>query len=93
MEIKIKAKEEDKRAVAKAIEELNSLQHVRYMSRSMITNTSLVKDTKLRVVLQDMLDDGELTQYQATQNPRLQRYYYVLTEKGRKLLEPAPPPT
>ena len=76
---------EDRVAVAKAIEELNSIQHIRYMSRAMLLNSAGVKDTKLRAILQRMVDAGEITQYQLTDTKK-PRYYYTLTEKGRELL-------
>lgn len=86
--IKITVSEDELVALAKAIKELNSIQHLRYMSRAMLANTSGIKDTKVRAVLQELLDKQLATQYAATQNPKLQRYYYVLTDAGEKLLQP-----
>lgn len=90
-EFKIDVTDDERRAVARAVSELNNIQHIIYMSRNMIAETSGIKSTKVRVVLQDMLDAGELTQYAVTQNRRLQRYYYVLTEHGKALLQPVEP--
>lgn len=86
-EINIKSTKDERRVVARAIERLNEIQHVSYMSRNMLAETSGIKGTKVRVVLQDMIDNGEVTQYAVTTNPKLQRYYYVLTEAGKVLLE------
>ena len=78
----------DRIAVAKAIQELNNIQHIKYMSRSMLANCSGIKDTKLRATLQAMVDDKQIEQYQITENKKLQRYYYTLTPEGAKLLRP-----
>lgn len=90
-EFRIGVTDAERRAVARAINKLNNIQHIIYMSRNMIAETSGIKSTKVRVILQDMLDAGELTQYAVTQNRRLQRYYYVLTEYGKALLPPMNP--
>lgn len=85
-EIKINTTAEEHRLVAAAIQQLNEIQHIRYMSRSMLVTASGLKDSKLRAVLQDMIDTGEVIQYAATENPARQRWYYVLTDAGKKLL-------
>lgn len=90
-EINIKSTEKERRLVARAIARLNEIQHISYMSRNMLAETSGIKSTKVRVVLQDMLDSGEIEQYAVTQNPRLQRYYYVLTDTGKALLQQEEP--
>lgn len=84
--INIRSTKEERIAVAKAVAQLNEVPHISYMSRNMLAETSGVNTNKVRIVLQDMLDDNELTQYAVTQNPKLQRYYYVLTEAGKELL-------
>lgn len=90
-EICIKSTAEERIAVARAIKQLNEIRHVSYMSRTMLAETSGIKSTKVRVVLQDMVDNDEITQYAVTQNPRLQRYYYVLTDAGKALLQQEEP--
>lgn len=76
---------DERKAVAEAVLKLNEVQHLRYMSRSMIANSSGIKDSKVRAVLQEMINLGELKQYPVTENKKLQRFYYVLTETGRLL--------
>lgn len=88
-EFKINTTEAEHRLVAAAVQQLNEIQHIRYMSRSMLVAASGLKDSKLRAVLQDMIDCGELVQYAATDNPARQRWYYVLTAAGKELLKPA----
>ena len=72
--------------VAKAIVQLTKVPHITFMSRAMLANESGIKDTKLRAVLQDMINNKEIEQYVVSSNPQRQRYFFVLTEKGRELL-------
>lgn len=88
-EFTINTSEAEHRMVAAAVQQLNEIQHIKYMSRSMLVAASGLKDSKLRAVLQDMIDCGELVQYAATDNPARQRWYYVLTKAGKELLKPA----
>lgn len=85
--MEIQVSDLERQAVARAVVELNEVQHLRYMSRSMISNSSGIKDTKVRAVLQDMINRGELEQYPVTENRKLQRFYYVLTDAGKLILE------
>lgn len=85
--INIPVSDEELTKLAKAICELGGIKHVRAMSRSMLANTSGLNQNKVRAVLQELLDRHLAIQYQATQNPQIQRYYYVLTDAGKALLE------
>lgn len=87
----IKSTPEEHVQLAQAITKLNAIEHISYMSRNMLAETSGIKGTKVRVVLQDMIDNGEVTQYAVTTNPKLQRYYYVLTEAGKALMRQEEP--
>lgn len=82
VEFIIHATEDEQLAVLRAIISLNEIQHLRYMSRSMIASASGVKDSKVRVALQDLIDRGYITQYVVTTNLRRQRYYYTPTASG-----------
>lgn len=84
-EFVIRVSDEELAAMARAITQLNAITHLRYMSRSMLAAASGIKETKVRAVLQDMLDKGYATQYAVTTNLKRQRYYYVLTEAGKAL--------
>lgn len=86
MEITIPVTDEERVATLKAIEQLNDIRHLRYMSAGMISETCRIKQTKLRAVLTDLQESGLLEKLQATNNPKLQRYYYVITDKGRALM-------
>lgn len=85
--IDIPISEEERKAVAKAINEHMLARHITYMSRSSLAKTACVKDSKLRVILQDMVDNGLVIQYVLTENPHRQRYMFVLTDTGKALLK------
>lgn len=85
-EITIKISDSELRAMAGAIVQLNSIQHLRYMSRSMLATAAGIKDSKVRAALQEMVDKGYVEQYAVTTNLKRQRYYYVLTAAGKELL-------
>lgn len=85
-QINIPVSDEERTAVAQAIAALLKLEHVSYMSRAMLTETSGIKDTKLRIVLQDMLDHKLIEMHPITDNPKRQRYLFVLTDAGKQLI-------
>lgn len=87
MEIKIHVSDDELVALCAAVTELNNIQHLKFMSRSMLAEQANINPNKMRAVLQEALNRKLLTQYQATTNPKLQRYYYVLTEEGKALLK------
>lgn len=82
-EINIQVSEKEMLCVIKAITELNNIAHIRNMSQSMIANTAAIKATKVRAVLIELISKKYITQYQVSENPRLQRYYYVVEEAGK----------
>ena len=79
-EFEIKVSQEEKDAVVAAVERLIAIPHINKMSQAMIANTAGIKATKIRAILQELLDEGRLIQYAATDNPKLQRYFYVVSE-------------
>ena len=85
-EITIRISDEEVVAMARAITLLNEIQHLRYMSRSMLSAASGIKDSKVRAALQEMVDKGYIEQYVVTTNLKRQRYYFVLTGAGKELL-------
>ena len=50
------------------------------MSQSMIANSADIKATKVRSVLQELVDEKRIIQYAVTSNRHLQRYYYVVNK-------------
>lgn len=80
MQITIPVHEEEKLAVIESIKQLNDVRHLKYMSQAMIANGAGIKATKVRAVLMALIEEGRITQYAATDNPKLQRFYYVVNE-------------
>lgn len=88
--INIEITDADKIAVIKAIDELNKAPYVKAMSRTTIATIANMKETKTRMVLQTLMDTGEIARYTITANPRKQRYYFVPTSLGKTHLEQGP---
>lgn len=81
MEIMIKATEEEKLAVVAALRRLNAVRHLKYMSQAMISEETGIKTSKVRIVLQDLIDEGTIVQYTVDNERRIKRYYYVVQDK------------
>lgn len=81
---------EDKTAVANAIAELGSLKHLKYMTYDMLAQVTHFKPSKIRNILQAMLDADEVKLWEIPCIGKRKRYIYFLTEAG-KLLTVATP--
>ena len=90
MEIKINISDEERMACLEAITALNKIEHLKWMSQAVIAETCGVKATKVRAVLQDLVDNKLVGCYVVADNPRLKRYYYVVTDAGKQLVSPQP---
>lgn len=86
MEINITSTEEEKIAVMNAIEQLNNIQHMKSMSNTSLAECANIKSTKVRVVLADLVAEELITKYIITENKSIQRYYYVVSIKGKEIL-------
>lgn len=86
-DIIIKVSDEERVACLTAVQQLNNIPHVKYMSIAMIAESAGIKTTKCRAVVDDLVKEEYVDKYQATDNPHLQRYYYIITSKGLELLE------
>lgn len=78
--------DDERVATIKAIDELNAIEHVKYMSLSMLADTAGIRQTKMRHVLDDLMQSGSITRYIASENIKLPRYYYVVEAAGRELV-------
>lgn len=85
--INIEVTDSDKLAVEKAIIELNKMEHVTHMPRAAIATVAQLKETKVRLTLEVLMNAGEIARYATTDNPTRQRYYFLLTDLGKKKLE------
>lgn len=81
MEITIPVTEEEKIEVINSIKLLNGIRHIKYMSQAMIANGTSIKATKVRAILAELINEKRITQYAATTNKKLQRYYYIINEQ------------
>lgn len=70
-----------------AVLTLNDIPHLKSMSINSIAETAGLKATKCRAVIDELVLSDKLIKYQATENPKIQRYYYVVSSEGRKFLE------
>ena len=81
---------DDKVAVAKAVLELGQLKHLKYMTYDMLAQITHFKPSKIRNILQDMIDSDEVHLWEIPCIGKRKRYIYFLTEAG-KLLTVATP--
>lgn len=70
-----------------AVVELNNIQHIKKMSVAMIAQQSGINQNKCRAVIQDLLDSHMLAKWQATDNAKLQRYYYTVEAAGKAFIK------
>jgi DNA-binding HxlR family transcriptional regulator len=84
MEFNIKASDEEKQKVVDAVRKLNAMIHVTYMSYSMFEEECQMSQSKIRITLQDLMDDDCLVQIATNGEKKVKRYYYVVTEKGNE---------
>lgn len=78
--------DDERVATIKAIDELSAIEHVKYMSLSMVADAAGIKQTKIRHVLDDLMLSGSITRYIVSENIKLPRYYYVVEAPGRELV-------
>lgn len=84
--VDIKPTDEECVAVLQSIDNLLGLRHIWHMSRSMLSQDSGVHDSKLRIVLQYLIDERYIEQYAVTDNPRRQRYIFTITDAGKAFM-------
>jgi uncharacterized protein YlbG (UPF0298 family) len=80
--LEISVTEEEKMTVLIAIRELDKIGHLRYMSQAMVAVASSLKATKVRIVLQCLLDEKRIKQYDVSNGSKLRRYYYTIAEQA-----------
>lgn len=85
--IHINSTDEEKKSTLQAINTLVNTTAVKSMSQAMIAETADIKATKMRSVLQDVIDEGYVQQMLANENKKTPRYFYMLTKKGFAYLE------
>lgn len=78
--------DEERFLVMQSLKELNEMEHVRFMSLDTIATSSLLKKSKVRHVLDDLLKKQFITRYIASENPKLPRYYYKVEASGEAFI-------
>lgn len=69
--------------VLKAIQTIGEITHISNMSHTLIASTSMLKATKVRFVLRDLLEADCIKAFKVGCSTKVARYYYVLTEAGK----------
>lgn len=81
---------EDKRIMATEISRLGKVQHLHKMTYNLLAQGTGFKPSKVRNIIQDMLDKGEVIQFDAPTTSHARQYIYFLSEAGEQLIAPAP---
>lgn len=94
MEVKIEVTEAERIATLKAIVFLSELRHITKMSHALIAETAILKPTKVRTVLAELITDKLVEQLEISgaavrDTLKVKRYYYLLTDAGKELLNSA----
>lgn len=83
MEIKANITEAEQIATLKAICLLSELSHIKHMPHILIAASAEIKATKMRAILQHLVDNGQIRQLTVSlPEKRVARYYYLLTDTG-----------
>jgi len=72
--------DEEKESICLAIREINKATYPKFMSQATLATYAGIKATKVRAILVALIEEGRITQYRATENKHLQRYYYVIND-------------
>lgn len=89
MEIKIQISDEDRLAVLDAICKLNALEHCKQMPLKSISDVSGLKITKVRHIVEDLLEHKLIKRYNVSDKQVKPRYYYTLSVAATRLLQAA----
>lgn len=87
--MEILVNDEERVKVLHAVTELNKMEHVSYMSLQMLADTTQLKVTKVRLIVDDLVGQQLLTKYNVSDKQVRPRYYYVLTDTGNTFLATA----
>lgn len=78
-EIIIPVSEEEKATIYEALRKINDMEHVQHISYAAFATLTGMKETKVRLVVNDMIANGELQQINVSES-KVPRYYYVAKE-------------
>ena len=80
-EINIPVTTEEKQKIYRALQAINEMEHVQHISYASFATLTGLKETKVRLVVGDMVDKGELQQINVSEG-KVPRYYYVALENS-----------
>lgn len=75
-EIVIPVTDEEKQKIYEALEKINDMEHVSSISYATFATLTGMKETKVRLVVADMVNKNELQQINVSEG-KVPRYYYV----------------
>lgn len=78
--------DEERFVVMQALRDLNEMEHVRFMSLDTIATSAMIKKSKVRHILTDLIEKKFITRYVASENVKLPRYYYVVEAPGMEFI-------
>ena len=77
--IEIPVTPEEKQKIYDALAKVNDMEHVQSISYATFATLTGMKESKVRLVVTDMVDKGELLQINVSEG-KVPRYYYVAKE-------------
>ena len=85
-EILISINDTERAKVLAAINGLNCIEHVTYMSLQAIADRAGLKTTKVRHIIENLMTQQLITRYNVSEKQVRPRYYYVLTDAANDFL-------
>ena len=85
-EILIPINDDERAKVLAAINGLNSIEHVTYMSLQAIADRAGLKITKVRHIIENLMQTQLIKRYNVSEKQVRPRYYYVLTDAANNFL-------
>lgn len=85
-EITIPINDDERAKVLAAINDLNSIEHVAYMSLQAISDRAGLKITKVRHIIENLMMTQLIKRYNVSEKQVRPRYYYVLTDAANDFL-------
>jgi len=86
MNVEIKTTTEEQCAVIVAIDVMLSISHIAYMPDSLIATTANLKATKIRAVINDLVQTKKIKKFALLEDRQRKRYFYTITEQGKQFV-------
>ena len=79
--------DEERFVVMQTLRDFHEMEHMRFMSLDSIANASMLKKSKVRHVIDDLMKKKFIIRYIASENPKLPRYYYTVEAEGMEFID------